>query len=89
MNTTKKPEKEIGVAFTEPGTEQMLPEDTIGTVWLGQANDRTGKRLFRGKINASLLPDPIDGHIHIILFPFTVGQQTGISVQKSQKHHGS
>lgn len=89
MEHERRPEGEVGIAFTAPGNEPMVPEDTIGTVWLGNVNDRTGKRLFRGKIDLSKIPHDLDGNfVHIVMFPFTSGKQTGITIQASRKHHG-
>ena len=88
MSKLKRPDGELGVAFTDTGKDPFIPEDTIGSVWLGKACDRSGKRLFRGTIDKRLLPEPIGNVIHVILFPFTAGQQTGISIQLSKKHHG-
>lgn len=87
MKNEGRPENEVGVAFTASGNDPMIPEDTIGTVWLGPINDRSGKRLFRGKISVKDLPAPIGDYVHLVLFPFTSRGQVGISIQYSRKHH--
>ena len=88
MVNERKSEGEIGVAFTSEGKHPFVPDDCIGSVWLGNINDRTGKRLYRGMLDPRLLPATNGGPIHVILFPFRSGNQHGISVQISKKHHG-
>lgn len=95
MSDEKKKHGEAEIGFAKvvenDGTE-FIPQDSIGTAWLGPRNDRTGKRLFRGTINLLAVPPGVmlndSGKLNVVLFPFKSGDAYGISIQISKKHHG-